>query len=86
MFISLSLFPKCLLLPSFLFVCLKVHTADHIVERLDLPSDLIRDASGQVAFEEEAPRVKAVDLDLAFRWLSYSFAFDISILGNSKLC
>jgi len=86
MFISLSLFPKCLLLPSFLFVCLKVHTADHIVERLDLPSDLIRDASGQVAFEEEAPRVKAVDLDLAFRWLSYSFAFDISILGNIKFC
>ena len=46
---------------------LQVHTADHIVERLDLPSDLIRDAAGQVAFEEEAARVKPVDLDLAFR-------------------
>ncbi len=34
----------------------KVHTAEHIVERLELPSDLIRDVSGQVAFEEEAPR------------------------------
>jgi hypothetical protein len=40
----------------------QVHTAEHIVERLELPSDLIRDVSGQVAFEEEAQRVQPVDL------------------------
>ena len=34
----------------------KINTAEHIIERLDLPSDLIRDVSGQVAYEEEAPR------------------------------
>ena len=36
----------------------KVHTAEHIVERLNLPHDLIRDVSGQVAFEEESPQIK----------------------------
>ena len=45
---------------------LKVHTAEHIVERLELPSDLIRDVSGQVAFEEEASRVQPVDLETVF--------------------
>jgi len=39
----------------------KINTAEHIIERLDLPSDLIRDVSGQVAYEEEAPRVKPID-------------------------
>lgn len=39
----------------------KVNTAEHIIERLDLPTELIRDVSGQVAFEEEAPRVKPVE-------------------------
>uniref|UniRef100_A0A0K2UHZ1 Protein SSUH2 homolog n=1 Tax=Lepeophtheirus salmonis TaxID=72036 RepID=A0A0K2UHZ1_LEPSM len=38
----------------------KVHTAEHIVEQLQLPHDLIRDVSGQVAFEEEADRVTPV--------------------------
>ena len=28
---------------------------------MDLPQELIRDVSGQVAFEEEAPRVKPVE-------------------------
>jgi len=46
--------------------CSKVHTAEHIVERLELPSDLIRDVSGQVAFEEEASRVQPVDLETVF--------------------
>jgi hypothetical protein len=37
----------------------KVHTAEHIAaERFSLPADLIRDVSGQVAFEEELPRIK----------------------------
>ena len=36
----------------------KVHTAEHIIEKLDLPRELIRDVSGQVAFEEEAPNIK----------------------------
>ena len=40
---------------------LKVHTAEHIVEHLDLPQELVRDVSGQVAFEEESPRVKPVE-------------------------
>ncbi|CAG0919517.1 unnamed protein product [Notodromas monacha] len=32
-------------------------TAEHIVERCSLPTDLIKQVSGQVAFEEEGPRV-----------------------------
>ena len=40
---------------------MKVHTAEHIVEHLDLPQELVRDVSGQVAFEEESPRVKPVE-------------------------
>ena len=35
----------------------KVHTAEHIVEKLNLPTELIRDVSGQVAYEEEAPSI-----------------------------
>ena len=33
------------------------HFEDHIVERTALPSELIRDVQGQLAFEEEHPRV-----------------------------
>lgn len=33
------------------------HTKDHIVERTALPDQLIREVSGQVAFEEQQPRV-----------------------------
>lgn len=40
----------------------KTNTAEHIIERLDLPSDLIRDVSGQVAYEEESPRVKPIEV------------------------
>ncbi len=36
----------------------KVHTAEHIVERFGLPRELVRDVSGQVAFEEEMSRIK----------------------------
>jgi len=39
----------------------KVNTAEHIVEKLNIPEDLIRDVSGQVAFEEEHPKVCPVD-------------------------
>ena len=39
----------------------KVNTAEHISERLELPQELIRDVSGQVAFEEESYRVKPVE-------------------------
>lgn len=38
----------------------KVHTAEHIVERLELPHDLIREVSGQVAFEQESAHIKPV--------------------------
>lgn len=33
------------------------HLQDHIVERTALPDHLIRSVSGQVAFEEQQPRV-----------------------------
>merc|ERR1712088_650303 len=39
----------------------RVNTAEHIVEKLNIPEDLIRDVSGQVAFEEEMPKVFPVD-------------------------
>ncbi|XP_065348432.1 protein SSUH2 homolog isoform X1 [Cloeon dipterum] len=35
----------------------KVNSAEHIVERLSLPEDLVKSVSGQVAFEEEAQQV-----------------------------
>ncbi|TRY63965.1 hypothetical protein TCAL_13601 [Tigriopus californicus] len=38
----------------------KVHTAEHIVDHLSLPQDLIRDVSGQVAFEEESAVLKPI--------------------------
>ena len=38
----------------------KVVTAEHIVEKLNMPEDLIRDVSGQVAFEEENETVLPV--------------------------
>ena len=39
----------------------KVVTAEHIVEKLNMPEDLIRDVSGQVAFEEEKLMVGGVE-------------------------
>ena len=39
----------------------RVNTSEHIVEKLDIPDELIRDVSGQVAFEEEQPKVFPVD-------------------------
>lgn len=39
----------------------KVITAEHIVEKLNIPEDLIRDVSGQVAFEEEDEEVFPVN-------------------------
>lgn len=39
----------------------RVVTAEHIVEKLNMPEDLIRDVSGQVAFEEDGERVAPVD-------------------------
>ncbi|XP_064633849.1 protein SSUH2 homolog isoform X2 [Lineus longissimus] len=37
------------------------HLADHIVERTSLPDHLIRNVSGELAFEEELPRVWAIN-------------------------
>jgi hypothetical protein len=57
----------------------KTNTAEHIVERLDLPNDLIRDVSGQVAYEEEAPRVKSIDAfsdNLGIKEASTSLVFN----------
>ena len=57
----------------------KTNTAEHIIERLDLPVDLIRDVSGQVAYEEEASRVKSIDAfgeDLGIREASTSLVFN----------
>ena len=38
----------------------RVVTAEHIVEKLNVPEDLIRDVSGQVAFEEESEKVMPI--------------------------
>ena len=57
----------------------KTNTAEHIIERLDLPVDLIRDVSGQVAYEEEASRVKPIDAfgdNLGIREASTSLVFN----------
>ena len=57
----------------------KTNTAEHIIERLDLPVDLIRDVSGQVAYEEEASRVKSIDAfgeDLGIKEASTSLVFN----------
>lgn len=57
----------------------KTNTAEHIIERLDLPTDLIRDVSGQVAYEEEAPRVKPIDAfgeNLGIKEASTSLVFN----------
>ena len=37
-----------------------MHTAEHIVEKLKLPTELIRDVSGQVAFEEESQKIESL--------------------------
>ncbi len=37
--------------------CRQNHLDDHIVERTALPNELIRNVQGQLAFEEENPRV-----------------------------
>ena len=39
----------------------KVNTSEYITEKLEIPDDLIRDVSGQVAFEEEHAKVFPVD-------------------------
>ena len=57
----------------------KTNTAEHIIERLNLPTDLIRDVSGQVAYEEEAPRVKPIDAfgeNLGIKEASTSLVFN----------
>ena len=38
----------------------RINTSEHITDKLDIPDDLIRDVSGQVAFEEEFPKVEPV--------------------------
>lgn len=49
----------------YIFVCFRTnHTKDHIVERTALPDQLIREVSGQVAFEEQQPRVCTLPLAL----------------------
>ena len=35
----------------------KVHTSEHIVRKGGLPEELVKEVSGQVAFEEEGPRI-----------------------------
>jgi hypothetical protein len=35
----------------------KVNTAEHIVRKGGLPEELVKEVSGQVAFEEEGPRI-----------------------------
>lgn len=45
----------------FYFYCRINHLADHIVERTSLPDHLIRNVSGELAFEEELPRVWAIN-------------------------
>jgi hypothetical protein len=63
--------------------------AEHIVERLDLPNDLIRDVSGQVAYEEEAPRVKSIDAfsdNLGIKVASTSLVFNhLNSLSDHKV-
>merc|ERR1719347_2052885 len=39
----------------------RVVTAEHIVTKHNIPENLVRNASGQVAFEEEQPKVFPVD-------------------------
>ncbi len=48
----------------------KVHTAEHIAQRFELPAELIRDVSGQVAHEEETAAgkirpLRASDADIS---------------------
>ena len=40
-----------------LFIGRQIHTNDHIVESTALPDHLIREATGQIAFEESGVRV-----------------------------
>ena len=57
----------------------KTNTAEHIIERLGLPSDLIRDVSGQVAYEEEGARVKPIGVfseDLGIKDASTRLVFN----------
>lgn len=35
----------------------KVNTSEHIVRKGGLPEELVKEVSGQVAFEEEGPRI-----------------------------
>ena len=35
----------------------KVHTSEHIVRKGGLPEELVKEVSGQVAFEEEGARI-----------------------------
>ena len=39
----------------------RINTSEHITDKLDIPDDLIRDVSGQVAFEEEKLMVGGVE-------------------------
>ncbi|KAF4532783.1 hypothetical protein B566_EDAN003564 [Ephemera danica] len=39
----------------------KVNSSEHIVERMSLPEELVRSVTGQIAFEEEAPRVTPIN-------------------------
>lgn len=47
----------CPSLNCVLYIFRENHFEDHIVERTALPNELIRDVQGQLAFEEENPRV-----------------------------
>lgn len=60
----------------------KVHTAEHIVEKLDLPHDLIRDVSGQVAFEEESPKIRPLSATIPNKDIQQASNNLVSSHGN----
>ena len=42
---------------SIVYSCRTVHSNDHIIESATLPDELVRDAGGQIAFQESSVRV-----------------------------
>ena len=61
------------------------HTSDHIVESTALPDNLVRNAGGQVAFEESAIRVNDNSLTIMNQCVSRLLQLVIFPITRSTL-
>ena len=65
---------------SIVYSCRTVHGNDHIIESATLPDELVKDAGGQIAFQESSVRVNCIMIESTTQIITNVFAIIILLI------